>query len=113
MFYVSIDPDKNGWHGNPTSTPLAGRKIVLPDNLLANYIYNKGFVDLTIENNKVIDVTPNDAALSVYMETHPDKPRPKTDKEKLSDLSDQIASLTAQNEAYEELIVELAGVVYA
>lgn len=112
MFYVNIDPTEAGYHGNPQSQNLGGM-IELPEKFIHTYIASRGFVDLTIENGKVIDVQPNQANLGTYIETHPDRPKRKPVPDQLDELHAQIASLTAQNELYEELIVELAGVVYA
>lgn len=105
MFYVNIRPHTNGYHGNPHTTMLDGM-ISIPKHLQPVYLSARGFVNLTIDNGVVTDVTPNEEALEAYRANHPDKPRPKTDKEKIEEL-------VAQNELYEELIVELAGVVYA
>lgn len=119
MFYIQKDPNEAGNHGNPVSHMLGGM-IALPEEFMRTYIQARGFVDLDIQDNVVVNVTPNQANLDAYLETHPDKPKPKTDKERVADLEatnkllgNQVEALSAQNEFYEELIVELAEVVYA
>lgn len=119
MFYVNIEATETGYHGNPQTQNLGGM-IALPDKFIKTYIQARGFVDLDIQNYVVVNVTPNQANLDAYLRAHPDKPKPKTQSERVQDLEetnkslkDQVLALSSQNEFYEELIVELASVVYA
>ena len=71
----------NGNHGNPISTPFEGA-VVLPDELVRDYIDTMGFADLELdENETVVSVTLNTEAYEAYIaglpaETEAPEPEP-------------------------------------
>lgn len=80
-----------------------------------------GFVDITVEGDTVTACTWNEEAYQAYLASlpEPEEPAP-TPEERIAALeeenhllSQQVTALTDQNDFQEELIVELAGVVYA
>ena len=83
-----------------------------------------GFVDITVEDGAVTACTWNEDAYQAYIAGLPE-PEPAPEPEPTADerisaleaenhlLNQQVAALTDQNDFQEELIVELANVVYA
>lgn len=75
----------NGNHGNPISTPFEGA-VVLPDELLQDYIDTMGFADLELdENETVVSVTLNTEAYEAYIAEHsePEPVEPEPGAEEL------------------------------
>lgn len=121
MYYINPTPTSSN-HGNPMGQPFPGC-VTLPDELLSAYLDCKGFAVLTIEDGTVTAVKPNQEALDAYLADHPDvepgEPEPTTE-DRVADLEAenkllkaQVEALTETNDFHEELIVELAQVVYA
>ena len=83
-----------------------------------------GFVDITVEEGAVTACTWNEDAYQAYIAGLPD-PEPAPEPEPTADerisaleaenhlLNQQVEALTDQNDFQEELIVELANIVYA
>lgn len=118
MYYINATPRESGDYGNPMGQPFAG-SVVLPDGLLGDYINAKGFVIPVIENGEVVGLEVNQTSLDAYNADHPDVPdEPTPDpievlQEENKLLKSQVQALSDQNDFQEELIVELANVVYA
>lgn len=121
MYYINPQPT-NANHGNPMGQPFADC-VALPDELLSDYLACKGFAILSVENGTVTAVEANQEALDAYEaehpETEPEDPEPTTE-DRVADLEAenkllkaQVDALSEQNDFHEELIVELAQVVYA
>lgn len=68
MYYINSAPTENGNYGNPRSN---GDGYKLPSALLQDYISTMGFATLTVEDNTVVSVEPNEEAYNNYMDTHP------------------------------------------
>ena len=80
-----------------------------------------GFVDITVEGDTVTACTWNEEAYQAYLSglPEPEEPAP-TPEDRIASLeeenhllSQQVTALTDQNDFQEELIVELANIVYA
>ena len=122
MYYIKSSPNEKGNYGNPMGQFFPGA-VALPDAFLPVYIDAMGFVHLQILGNEVVAVGANQDALDGYLAEHPSEPsiEPElTPEERMAELEAQNAMLTAQvqalsqqNDFHEELIVELANVVYA
>lgn len=118
MYYLNAQPNESGNYGNPMGQPFPG-SVCLPDDLLGDYINAKGFVIPSIENGEVVSLEVNQEALDAYNAEHPDVPdEPTPDpievlQEENKILKSQVQALSDQNDFQEELIVELANVVYA
>lgn len=80
-----------------------------------------GFVEITVEDGAVTECTWNEEAYKAYIASLPKPAEPApTPEERISALeeenhllSQQVTALTDQNDFQEELIVELANIVYA
>lgn len=118
MYYINATPTENGNYGNPMGQPFEWC-VALPDNLLTAYIEARGFVIPTISNGTVTALETNREALDAYHADHPDVPvEPTPDpievlQEENKLLKSQVQALSDQNDFQEELIVELANIVYA
>lgn len=118
MYYINATPRESGDYGNPMGQVFPGC-VALPDELLGPYIEAKGFVIPAIENGAVVSLEVNQEALDAYNEEHPEVPvEPTPDpiealQEENKLLKSQVQALSDQNDFQEELIVELANVVYA
>lgn len=118
MFYINAQPNASGNYGNPMGQPFHG-SVGLPDDLLGDYINDKGFVIPSVENGAVVSLGVNQTALDAYNAEHPEVPvEPTPDpievlQEENKLLKSQVQALSDQNDFQEELIVELANVVYA
>ena len=75
MYYINAQPNESGNYGNPMGQTFPS-SVVLPDDLLSDYINAKGFVILVIENAAVVSLEINQAALDAYNAEHPDVPEP-------------------------------------
>lgn len=117
MYYIQATPNESGNYGNPMGQPFHGA-VGLPDDLLSDYIDAKGFVIPVIENDEVVSLEVNQEALDAYNAEHPEVPvEPTPDpievlQEENKLLKSQVQALSDQNDFQEELIVELANVVY-
>lgn len=132
MQIIKREPFANGgyppiqsWSG---VTPPEGYASV-PDTLdTAAYFAHNGFVTLTVEGNTVTAMAPNTTAWEAWKASLPPEPdleptleerltaleeENKTIKDENKLLTEQVSALSDQNDFQEELIVELAGVVYA
>lgn len=118
MYYINAQPNASGNYGNPMGQPFPG-SLALPDDLLGAYIEAKGFVIPSIENDELVSLEVNQEALDAYNVEHPEVPvEPTPDpievlQEENKLLKSQVQALSDQNDFQEELIVELANVVYA
>lgn len=118
MYYINAQPNASGNYGNPMGQTFPG-SVALHDDLLSDYINAKGFVILSIENGAVVSLEVNQEALDAYNAKHPEVPvEPTPDpievlQEENKILKSQVQALSDQNDFQEELIVELANVVYA
>lgn len=118
MFYVEPTANEGGNHGNPMGQPFPGC-VALPEELLGAYLAGMGFVHLTIQEDAVTAVTVNEEALAAYRAEHPEPPEPpeppKSNEELTKEnhlLREQVAALTERNSFHEDLIAEMASVVY-
>ena len=65
MYYINAQANASGNYGNPMGQPFAD-SVVLPDDLLSDYINAKGFVIPSIENGSVKSMEVNQEALAAY-----------------------------------------------
>lgn len=122
MYYINATPRESGDYGNPMGQVFPGC-VALPDELLGSYIEAMGFVYLEVEDGEVVaSLEVNQEALDAYLAEHPDVPaqpdEPTPDpievlQEENKLLKSQVQALSDQNDFQEELIVELANVIYA
>ena len=118
MYYINAQPTASGNYGNPMGQLFPG-SVSLPDDLLSDYIDAKGFVIPVIENDEVVSLEVNQEALDAYNAEHPEVPvEPTPDpievlQEENKLLKSQVQALSDQNDFQEELIVEIANVIYA
>lgn len=118
MYYINEKPNASGNYGNPRGQPFPS-SVALPADLLSAYIEAKGFVIPAVEDSVVASLEVNQEALDAYHAEHPDVPvEPTPDpievlQEENKLLKSQVQALSDQNDFQEELIVELANVVYA
>ena len=76
MYYINAAPNGAGNHGNPQSRPYPG-SVVLPDELLGDYIAAKGFVTFTVEEAEdggvptVTSLEIDQDAYDAYVAEHP------------------------------------------
>ena len=122
MIIIEITELHNGGHNNqtingagPATFPVPDGWAILPDDMDTP---NFPFGDITVDNQTPPVVTSWTPLPIPEPEPAPD-PEPTAD-ERISALeaenqllTQQVASLTDQNDFQEELIVELANVVYA
>lgn len=113
MYYISADGD---YHGVVLSTPFYN-SVVLPDNLLTDYINTKGFCTLTVQDGTVTALMVDQKALDAYNKNHPDiKPEKPTTIDDLKKenklLKAQLQAQTDRSDFIEDCIAEMAGVVY-
>ena len=66
MYYISIEPNEAGNHGNPVSNYVEGM-VILPDELLSEYIQTMGFATIRITDDFVSSVTINQEAYDAYI----------------------------------------------
>ena len=118
MYYIDPTANESGNHGNPMGQPFPGC-VGLPEELLADYLAGMGFVHLTIVGEEVTGVVTNEEALAAYQAAHPAPqapPEPPKSNEELTKenhlLQEQVAALTERNSFHEDLIAEMASVVY-
>lgn len=73
MYYIN---PTGPYHGNPMGQPFSGC-VMLPDDLLSNYLAAMGFVTLTLDGNTVTALAVDQDALDAYKAEHPDTPEPE------------------------------------
>ena len=66
MYYINIEPNESGNHGNPVSNYVEGM-VALPDELLSAYIQTMGFAIIVIIDDVVTSVTINQEAYDAYI----------------------------------------------
>lgn len=91
MYYIKTQADKYGNLGNPVSN-IADGMVVLPDELISDYIATKGFAFITVEDGTVTNVEVNQEALDAYEASLPEplpEPEPMTQEEIEETLLDQ------------------------
>ena len=71
MYYIQLNRNEFGNHGNPQSYFVEGM-IELPDNLIQDYIATKGFANLTVEDDQITHVELNQTAFDNYLQQYPD-----------------------------------------
>lgn len=76
MYYIKSKPNDSGNYGNPTSTQFEN-SLMLPDELLSDFIKHKGFVTIKTEGGKVTSLEANQEALDAYLAEYPDVPEPE------------------------------------
>lgn len=112
-----IDPT-GPYHGNPMSQPFPGC-VGLPNELLSPYLATKGFCTIVVEDGVVTGLTVDQEALDAYEAEHPDVPEPDPPptvedlqaENKL--LRAQLQAQTERSDFIEDVIAEMAGVVYS
>lgn len=72
MYYISSEPNMSGNYGNPQNYNFY-QSVLLPDELVEEYINARGFVFLETTNGKVVGLEVNEDALLAYLEEHPDE----------------------------------------
>ena len=70
MWYIQPTPREDGGYSSPQSTNAEGL-LALPDEFLEEFIKYNGFVNLTVENNTVVFVSPNTEAWEAWKATLP------------------------------------------
>ena len=123
MRFIQISSFENGAHNNqtinsvdPSVFPVPDGWAVIPDTLdTPNY----PFGDITVDETQTPPVVTSWTPLPIPEPEPAPDPEPTAD-ERISALeaenhllNQQVASLTDQNDFQEELIVELANIVYA
>lgn len=73
MYYIKSNPKDNGNYGNPMGNKFEN-SLILPDELLAEFIKHKGFVIPTVEDETVTSIEVNQVALDAYLAEYPDIP---------------------------------------
>jgi len=69
MYYINSQ-SINSNHGNPQSLYFEGA-VVLPDELLEEYITTMGFAILEVQEGIVTSIAINQEAYNAYQENHP------------------------------------------
>ena len=113
MYYISAD---GHYHGVILSSPFYN-SVILPYDLLTDYINTKGFCNLTVQDGVVTSLEVNQEALDAYNADHPDiepeKPTTIDDLKKENKLlKAQLKAQTERSDFIEDCIAEMAGVVY-
>ena len=116
MYYIN---PTGPYHGNPMGQPFPGC-VMLPDDLLSDYLAAMGFVTLTLDGNTVTALAIDQEALDAYKAEHPDTGEEPEEPVTLDSLKAENKLLKAQIQAQadradfvEDCIAEMAGVVYA
>lgn len=117
MIYINSQPNVSGAYANPKGQPFNGC-ITLNDEQSKVFFDYNGFI--TITSNDPVTIEPNVEAWEAWKSNLTDEDTAPSDSERIEALenenrvlSAQIEALSDQNEFQEELIVELANVVYA
>ena len=115
MYYIR---EQGPYHGNPLLQPCSDG-VRLPDELLSAYLATKGFCTIVVEDGVVTGLTVDQEALDAYEAEHPDVPEPDPpptvedlqQENKL--LRAQLQAQTERSDFIEDVIAEMAGVVYS
>lgn len=113
MYYVNSKPSKNGNYGNPRGEAFDGA-LILPDELLNDYVEAKGFAYLKARNGIITSVKLNGEAYNAYINSQPEPTEDKESKiaalkKKLTDtdyIACKIAEGAATREEYAEMIAQ-------
>ena len=123
MKIIKITPFENGAHDNQTIGGMAADNFNVPDGwaILPDGMEtpNFPFGDITVDETQTPPVVTSWTPLPIPEPEPAPEPEPTAD-ERISALeaenhllNQQVAALTDQNDFQEELIVELANIVYA
>ena len=123
MKIIRIEPGGNGSHNNqtingadPATFPVPDGWAIIPDNMETP---NFPFGDITVDETQTPPVVTSWTPLPIPEPEPEPEPSPTTEdrvaalESENKTLKAQVSALTDQNDFQEELIVELAGVVYA
>lgn len=99
MYYIKKTPNAAGCYGSVMMNGGADSYELRDKKVLADYISAKGFVTLTLMDNTVASVSPNEEALAAYTASHPE-PDPEQDPaellaQRVADLEEAVQSLPA------------------
>lgn len=98
MYYVYLEADATGNHGNPVSTYVEGM-VPLADDVLSTYIQTMGFANLTVVNEIVTHVTIDQDAYDAYIADH-------SEEQEEPNAEEDIMSMAVDHE-YRILMLEL------
>ena len=117
MIYIDSTPNSSGAYANPKGQPFDGCIALDEEQSKVFFDYN-GFI--TVTSNDPVTIEPNVEAWEAWKSSLTEEDSEPSDSERIEALenenrvlSAQIEALSDQNEFQEELIVELANVVYA
>lgn len=65
MYYIRLLPNKNGAY-SPPQTSSAPNMVMIPDELIEEFINYKGFIIPVIENGIVVSLKANTEALEAW-----------------------------------------------
>lgn len=99
--YINATPNASGAYSAPNSRPFTG-SIILPDDMVSEFIRYNGFVVVTTEESVVTAIQPNTEAWEHWKATRPD-PVKQLRENKTADLS-----ATCQQTIYDGLDIELS-----
>lgn len=71
MLYIKSTPNKSGAYSAPQSNYVHGF-LKMPENLLSDFLSYNGFVVLTVEDDVVISIAPNNEAWENWKESVPE-----------------------------------------
>ncbi len=80
MYYINSIKSATSNYGNPQSNNFPN-SLVLPDELLDDYVNSMGFVILTVEDGIVTSVKRNEEAYNAYQESLPTPTPPEPSEE--------------------------------
>lgn len=121
MYYINKTPNESGNYGNPRMQWFQDC-LMLPDDLLSDYLAAKGFVTITEGTDEqegiITALSTAQEALYTYNADHPDvEPEEPVTIEDLQAenklLKEQVSALSTQADFHEECLVEMANIVYA
>lgn len=70
MYYIRKTPNSAGHYGNPMQQPF-DECVILPDELLNDYIKSNGFVTIAVQEGMVTSVKKNEAAWEAWNAAQP------------------------------------------
>ena len=73
MYYIKSKPNNSDNYGNPSSNEFKD-SLILPDELLSDYIECMGFIIPTVKDFQVTSLKVNQEALDAYLAEHPEVP---------------------------------------
>lgn len=86
--YINATPNESGAYSAPQSNKFPGA-VLLPDDMLPQFLEYNGFVNITAEDGVVTAIEPNAGAWEEWKEAEAAKPTPEvepTDTEVLNAL---------------------------